>query len=102
MHSNTKVNKALTSIDESWLSGNPRAHNESPRPVPDRENLYGEKIEMMNLLKRLWKEEEGQDLIEYALLVALVALAATAGMNALATSINTAFTNLGTSLTTVT
>jgi pilus assembly protein Flp/PilA len=60
------------------------------------------KNEMMNLLKRLWKEEEGQDLIEYALLVALVALAATAGMNALATKINTTFTNLGTSLTSAT
>jgi len=57
---------------------------------------------MMNLLTRFWKEEEGQDLIEYALLVALVALAATVGMNALATKINTEFTNLGTSLTTAT
>jgi pilus assembly protein Flp/PilA len=53
-------------------------------------------------LQRLWAEESGQDLIEYALLVALVALAAAAGMNALATSINTEFTKLGTSLTTAT
>jgi pilus assembly protein Flp/PilA len=57
---------------------------------------------MMNLMKRLWKEEEGQDLIEYALLVALIALAATVGMNALAGKINTEFSNLGTSLTTAT
>ena len=57
---------------------------------------------MKNLLKRLWKEEQGQDLIEYALLVALVALAATVGMNALATSINTEFNKLGTSLTSAT
>jgi pilus assembly protein Flp/PilA len=57
---------------------------------------------MTNLLKRLWKEEEGQDLIEYALLVALVALAATAGMNTLATAINKTFTTLGSSLTTAT
>jgi pilus assembly protein Flp/PilA len=57
---------------------------------------------MNNLLKRLWQEESGQDLIEYALLIALVALAATAGMNSLATSINTEFSNLGTSLTTAT
>ena len=55
---------------------------------------------MKNLVMRLWKEEEGQDLVEYALLVALVALAATAGMSALATKINLEFTNLGTSLTT--
>ena len=43
--------------------------------------------------------EEGQDLIEYALIVALVAFAATAGMSTLATAINTAFTNVGTTLT---
>jgi pilus assembly protein Flp/PilA len=57
---------------------------------------------MKNPLKRLWKEEDGQDLIEYALLVALVALAAAVGMNSLATSINTEFGKLGTSLTTAT
>jgi pilus assembly protein Flp/PilA len=57
---------------------------------------------MKNLLNRLWKEEQGQDLIEYALLVALVALAAAVGMNSLATSINKEFSSLGTSLTTVT
>jgi pilus assembly protein Flp/PilA len=57
---------------------------------------------MTNLLKRLWKEEEGQDLIEYALLVALVALAATAGMKTLANAINLTFTTLGGSLTTAT
>jgi pilus assembly protein Flp/PilA len=57
---------------------------------------------MKSLLKRLWSEEEGQDLVEYALLVALVALAATAGMNTLANKINDTFTNLGTSLTTAT
>jgi len=57
---------------------------------------------MKEVLKRLCVEETGQDLIEYALLVALVALAATVGMNSLATAINTEFTNLGTSLTTAT
>ena len=57
---------------------------------------------MKEMIKRLWSEEEGQDLIEYALLVALVALAATAGMNALATAINTEFISLGTSLTNAT
>jgi pilus assembly protein Flp/PilA len=46
--------------------------------------------------------DEGQDLIEYALVVALIALAATAGMRNVATSINTAFSNIGTRLTTYT
>ena len=43
--------------------------------------------------------EEGQDLIEYALVVALIALAATAGMTSMATAINLAFVNLGDKLT---
>ena len=45
------------------------------------------------------RSEEGQDLIEYALIAALIALAATAGMKTVATDINTAFTNIGNKLT---
>ena len=51
-------------------------------------------------LQTLMLQEEGQDLIEYALVVALIAFAATAGMRTLATHINTAFINLGTTLAT--
>jgi pilus assembly protein Flp/PilA len=46
--------------------------------------------------------EEGQDLIEYALVVALIAFAATVGMQSLATDINAAFTAIGTTLTSYT
>lgn len=46
---------------------------------------------MKNLLMRLWKEEEGQDLTEYALLLVLVALAAIASLGTLATAINSVF-----------
>lgn len=38
--------------------------------------------------RALMEREEGQDLVEYALIVALIALAATAGMNSLAEEIN--------------
>lgn len=41
------------------------------------------------------KNEDGQDLVEYALLIALISLAATAGMGTLATDINAAFTTIG-------
>ena len=54
----------------------------------------------MKLLSRLWADEEGQDLTEYALLVVLLALAAITGMNQLAAAINTVFTTAGTNLTT--
>jgi pilus assembly protein Flp/PilA len=44
-------------------------------------------------------DENGQDLIEYALVVSLIAFAAIAGMTTLAQDINTAFTNIGNKLT---
>jgi pilus assembly protein Flp/PilA len=49
-------------------------------------------------LQVLLMNEEGQDLIEYALVVALIAFAATAGMTALAGKINAAFTTIGSTL----
>jgi pilus assembly protein Flp/PilA len=48
------------------------------------------------------KQEHGQDLIEYALVVALIAFAATAGMGAVASQINQAFINIGTTLSSYT
>jgi len=55
---------------------------------------------MKKIMKRLWKEEEGQDLIEYALLVALIALTAAAVFPTIGASINAVFTNANTCLTT--
>jgi pilus assembly protein Flp/PilA len=48
------------------------------------------------------KEEEGQDLVEYGLVIVLVCLAATAGMATLATGINTAMTGISAKLATYT
>lgn len=42
--------------------------------------------------------DEGQDLVEYALVVALIALAATAGMRTLASDLSNAFSTIGTTL----
>ena len=47
-------------------------------------------------------DDSGQDLVEYALVLALIALAATVSMNSLATSIATAFTAVGTKFTAAT
>jgi pilus assembly protein Flp/PilA len=55
---------------------------------------------MMNLvltsLNRLHKDEAGQGLVEYLLILALVAFAATAGMSNLATGLNSAFDKIST------
>lgn len=52
---------------------------------------------------RIWAgllaEESGQDLIEYALVVAFIALGSVATMKGLATSLGSFFGSLGTTLT---
>ena len=53
----------------------------------------------LSVMLQILKDESGQDLIEYALVVALIAFAATAGMGSLAASLNQAFTNIGTKVT---
>jgi pilus assembly protein Flp/PilA len=53
-------------------------------------------------VRTLMLQEEGQDLIEYAMLVAVLALAATAGMQAAAGGVNDVFTTIATTLTTAT
>ena len=50
---------------------------------------------MKNLMLQLHKNEAGQGLVEYALIIALVAFAAIVGMNTLATDINEAFSKIG-------
>jgi pilus assembly protein Flp/PilA len=55
---------------------------------------------MKLILSNLMNDESGQDLIEYALVAALVGLGAVAAMKTLSSNINTAFTSIGTTLTT--
>ncbi len=57
---------------------------------------------MKQLLVRLWKEEEAQDLTEYALLLVLLTLAAVGSLGGLANAINNVFVNVAANLTTPT
>ena len=54
---------------------------------------------LTQLLKNLMTEESGQDLIEYALVAALVGLGAVAAMKGLSNSIGNAFNNIGSTMT---
>jgi Flp pilus assembly pilin Flp len=54
---------------------------------------------MRSLLARLWKEEDGQDLTEYALLLVFVALGSVSAMNSFATDISMAFSKASSNLT---
>jgi len=60
---------------------------------------------MINTLRKLYvnaqglmAEDSGQDLIEYSLVVALIAFAAVAGMSTVATGINNAFSTISSKL----
>jgi pilus assembly protein Flp/PilA len=55
---------------------------------------------LKNILYNFICDDSGQDLIEYALVAALIALGATAAMTSLAGSISTAFSTVGSKLTT--
>jgi Flp pilus assembly pilin Flp len=54
---------------------------------------------MKNMLMRLWKDEEGQDLLEYALLIALVVLIAAATVSPLGKTIANVYTSANTCAT---
>ena len=52
------------------------------------------------IFSNLLRDESGQDLIEYALVAALIALGATATMKGIASTIGDAFSGIGSRLTT--
>lgn len=57
---------------------------------------------MKQIIKKLWQDEEGQDLTEYALLLVLVSLVAIATMQTLGSSISTVFANAASNLVSAT
>ena len=57
---------------------------------------------MQNFLTKLWNDESGQDLVEYALLVAFIAIVAVAGVLVLGENISALFDRTGDALGDVT
>ena len=55
-------------------------------------------MDLINRLRRFAGHDEGQDLLEYALLVALIALVAVAAVAFAGTQVNTIFKNIGNQL----
>ena len=53
---------------------------------------------LLNFVNSVVRDEEGQDLLEYALLVALIALVAVAAVTAAGTSVQTIFNNIASAL----
>jgi pilus assembly protein Flp/PilA len=60
-----------------------------------------ELMQLVNIVKSFVRNEEGQDLLEYALLVALIALVAFGAVQAAGTSVNGIFNSIATQLASV-
>jgi pilus assembly protein Flp/PilA len=55
---------------------------------------------LINAIRSFTRRDEGQDLLEYALLVALIALVCVVAITAAGTNVNTIFTKIAAALTT--
>lgn len=53
----------------------------------------------MELFKRLWNDEEGQGMVEYGLIIALVSIVVIAALIAVGGQLTTIFTDIQTALT---
>jgi Flp pilus assembly pilin Flp len=68
-------------------------------PRASEQNVKGEGQDMKNFINRFVREDEGQDLVEYALLIAFIALACIIGLQNLGGAINTTYNSISSSLT---
>jgi pilus assembly protein Flp/PilA len=50
---------------------------------------------MLKMISKLWRDEEGQGLAEYGLILALIAIVCIVGLTALATGINDRLEEVG-------
>jgi pilus assembly protein Flp/PilA len=66
-------------------------------PIQTSPNLNP--VELRTGYVNLWNDESGQDLVEYALLGALIALTAATSVRGLSTKISGAFTSVSSALT---
>ena len=55
-------------------------------------------LKLYIMFQNLKNDEQGQDLVEYALLICMVALASIVGVGKVATAVTTVFTNISSSL----
>jgi Flp pilus assembly pilin Flp len=88
----TKVAFRLQGYGQSAIGWNPKIHGR-------RKDMKNKMMLLLVKAQDMLSREEGQDLVEYGLLIALIAFGAIVGMRGLATDINTAFQNIGTTLT---
>src|SRR4051812_38512351 len=86
--------------DAAWCRG--ERGNAAQRTVPasGAHKPKGDVMQLVNFVKSFVRDDQGQDLLEYALLVALIALVAIAAVTAAGTSVSTIFQSIADKLKT--
>jgi len=67
-------------------------------PVPVTALVHGG--EMLEILRRVWSQDSGQDIAEYAMMLAVILLIVAATVSSIGTNANTVFGNAANALTT--
>ena len=80
----------ITNLDAGWAA--------SVQPGIPPANEEGKNMNQSGIIGRLFSEESGQDLIEYGLIAALIALAAVSIMGTVGNSIANVFNNVNNNL----
>lgn len=88
------VQSTIDGTKQASAASLPRA-KKSTKGEDYMNNLF---LKLYIKLQNLTKSEQGQELVEYALICALIALACITGINSVATAVNSVFTNLSNSL----
>ena len=82
---------SLRKVPEGPIGG-PQSGQATRRRAGDQGN------DMTTLLSRLWKDEEGATMVEYGLMVALIAVVCILAVTAIGTQLNIKFGDVGTAL----
>lgn len=83
------MDRFFESLSVGWACTRTVQEKRMPQPGEER---------TMKALIRLWKEEQGQDLVEYALLIVLISMTAVIAMRGLASAISDVFSSAATNL----
>jgi pilus assembly protein Flp/PilA len=88
-----EVAQPLPPYHSSFAVVRTRAPHWHTRPCASGDALEGD-VEFINHFRSLVRDEEGQDLLEYALLIALIALVCVGAVALAGTSVSQVFTNI--------
>lgn len=70
-------------------------------PQDQNKGSKGDGLNMKQWLLRLWRDDQGQDLVEYALIVAAVGLALITTVNQLSTAVVSLYSSITQGLTSI-